>query len=117
MVSGRAVALFLLLVWQREVGAAEERPFISNGGWQTFPSDLLVHPGPCNIDIRDKTLTQQEFLAQYAYTRPLVIRDAADNDLFRALTERYANFSPSCFKHQQPPTLPFEEKHFSRVIF
>jgi hypothetical protein len=108
MVSGRAAPLFQLCVivsWQQEADGVSDivpdssqatsdstvldrRPFISNSGWVTYPSDLLVPPGPCNIDIRDKTLTQQEFLAQYAYSRPVVIRDAADNDLFRALTER-----------------------------
>jgi len=110
MVSGWAaplLQLWFIISWQQEAdGLAEiradtsqaasvdmvldRRPFISNGGWVTFPSDLLVQPGPCNIDIRDKTLTQQEFLAKYAYSRPVVIRDAANNDLFRALTERYA---------------------------
>ncbi len=110
MVPGRAAPLFqlwIIISWQQEADGVSDimadisqatsesdspvldrRPFISNSGWVTYPSDLLVPPGPCNIDIRDKTLTQHEFLAQYAYSRPVVIRDAADNDLFRALTER-----------------------------
>ena len=102
MVSGPVGSLLQLLFltsrWREEEGGGgalgmmsddpRRRPFISNGGWLTFPGDLLVQPGPCNIDIRDGTLGQEEFLAKYAYARPVVIRDAADNDLFRALTER-----------------------------
>ena len=97
MVSGTAAPRLQLLVallgWPRkEAGAVQsaddQRPFISNGGWRTFPADMLVQPGPCNIDIRDRTLSEKEFLSKYAYSRPVVIRDSADNDLFRALTER-----------------------------
>jgi len=64
------------------------KPAISNGGWETFPSDVPVQPGPCNIPLRDNTLSQKEFIQEYAFSHPVVIRDAANNDLFRALTER-----------------------------
>lgn len=62
------------------------KPAVSNGGWETFPADVLVPPGPCNVPIRDNTLSQDEFLEKYAYTEPVIIRDGANNDLFRALT-------------------------------
>lgn len=100
MVSGppgplvQLLLLTLLLGWPQqhqlvvEVAAADQRPYMSSGGWRTYPADLVVQPGPCNIDIRDRSLTQEEFLAKYAYSRPVIIRDAADNDLFRALTHR-----------------------------
>ena len=47
-----------------------------------------ARPGPCNIDIRDSSLTQAEFLEQYAYTKPVIVRDPADNDVFTALARR-----------------------------
>ena len=28
------------------------RPYFSEGGWRTYPSDLVARPGPCNIDIK-----------------------------------------------------------------
>ena len=65
-----------------------ERPYISNGGWRTYPSDIIATPGPCNIDIRDMTMTQQEFINQYAFTKPVIVRDTNNNDLFRALARK-----------------------------
>ena len=69
------------------------KPYICNGGWTTYPDDVLVSPGPCNIQIRDSTLSQDEFLKTYAYTEPFIIRDGANNDLFRALTGKYVHLS------------------------
>ena len=47
---------------------------------KTYVSDVLVHPGICNIPIVDgKTLTNQEFLKKFAYESPFVLRDATDN--------------------------------------
>ena len=34
---------------------------------ETDDSLLLAYPGPCNVEIRDGTLTQQEFLDKYVY--------------------------------------------------
>jgi len=65
-----------------------ERPYISYGGWRTYPSDMLANPGPCNLDIKDSSLSEAEFLAEYAFTKPFIIRDSANNDLFRALAHR-----------------------------
>eukprot|EP00088_Acartia_fossae_P068806 TRINITY_DN8801_c0_g1_i2.p1 TRINITY_DN8801_c0_g1~~TRINITY_DN8801_c0_g1_i2.p1 ORF type:complete len:264 (+),score=9.71 TRINITY_DN8801_c0_g1_i2:25-816(+) len=62
------------------------KPTISNGGWDTYPEDVMTSPGPCNIPIRDSTLSHQEFMDLYAHSQPFVIRDGANNDLFRALT-------------------------------
>ncbi len=93
MVSGTPSPLLQLLTilsWQQSARAmADQRAYMSNGGWRTYPADMVAQPGPCNIDIRDRSLTQEEFLAKYAYSSPVVIRDAAENDLFRALTQRY----------------------------
>ena len=46
--------------------------------------DVLVHPGICNIPIVDgQTLTNQDFLKQFAYESPFVLRDATDNVVSR----------------------------------
>jgi len=78
--------LVLILLTHAIKCLTEYKPFLSNGGWKTYPKDIVVEPGPCNIPIRDQTLTQDEFLERYAYTEPFVLRDGANNDLFRALT-------------------------------
>ena len=47
---------------------------------KTYVDDVLVHPGICNIPIVDgQSLTNREFLKQFAYERPFVLRDATDN--------------------------------------
>lgn len=70
-----------------------QKPSISNGGWLTYPVDVPVQPGPCNIDVRDTTLTQEDFLKLYAYDKPFIARDSSNNDLFRALTSKAALLS------------------------
>ena len=64
------------------------RPYMEEGGWATFPGDLLARPGPCNIAIRDSRLTQAEFMSEFATSQPLVVRDVSNNDLFRALSRK-----------------------------
>lgn len=76
----------LLLVVVRTV--ALDRPYVSEGGWRTFPHDMVAQPGPCNIEIRDSRLSQEEFLKSYAYKTPVILRDVAENSLFRALSRR-----------------------------
>ena len=49
---------------------------------------MVARPGPCNIDIRDGTMTIEEFLEKYASTRPVIIRDATNNDLFKSLARK-----------------------------
>ena len=46
------------------------RPYMEEGGWATYPGDLLARPGPCNIQIRDSRLTQKEFMMEFATSRP-----------------------------------------------
>ena len=31
---------------------ALDRPYVSEGGWRTFPHDMVAQPGPCNIGRR-----------------------------------------------------------------
>ncbi|XP_059090818.1 jmjC domain-containing protein 8-like [Tigriopus californicus] len=66
----------------------QARPFIEEGGWRTWLSDILVSPGPCNLPIEDGTLSHARFIKEYAFQRPFVLRDAANNDLFRALCHK-----------------------------
>ena len=42
--------------------------------------DILVRPGPCNLPIIDgQVFTNQQFLKEFAYEKPFVLRDATDN--------------------------------------
>ncbi|XP_013083749.2 jmjC domain-containing protein 8-like isoform X2 [Biomphalaria glabrata] len=57
---------------------------IDDGGWETSASNLLAFPGPCDIEVRNAaSLSQQEFLSRYAYSKPVVIRGATDNKVFQ----------------------------------
>ena len=44
----------LLLVVVRTV--ALDRPYVSEGGWRTFPHDMVAQPGPCNIGRRRRRM-------------------------------------------------------------
>ena len=67
---------------------SSNRPYFSTGGWKTFPHLMVAQPGPCNIEIRDRTLSQKEFLSEYARSKPFIVRDSANNDLFKALARK-----------------------------
>lgn len=75
----------ILILFQLYFILGENLP---NGGWETDESLLLAHPGPCNVDIRDASLTQTEFLDVYAYSKPVIIRGASDNSNFHKLCEK-----------------------------
>lgn len=65
------------------------KPHISEGEWLTYVEDILVSPGPCNIPIIDgQSFTNQQFLKEFAYKHPFVLRDASNNNLFRALCRK-----------------------------
>ncbi len=52
-------------------------------------SDVLVDAGRCDLPIEDgRTLTNADFLRKYAYQRPFVVRDATNQNRFRALCQR-----------------------------
>ena len=47
---------------------------------KTFVEDILVKPGPCNIPIIDwKSFSNEQFLKDFAYQQPFVLRDGRDN--------------------------------------
>ena len=55
---------------------------------KTYIDDILVTPGECNIPVLDgQTMTNRKFLKEFAYNVPIVIRDATDNSVFRALCQ------------------------------
>ena len=80
-------SLGLLLTLIRRT-TTTNRPYFSAGGWRTYPHLMVAQPGPCNIEIRDNALSQREFLSEYAKTKPFIVRDSANNDLFRALARK-----------------------------
>ena len=49
---------------------------------------MVARPGPCNIDIKDGTMSSKEFMAEYAMTKPFIVRDSANNDLFKAMARK-----------------------------
>ena len=53
-----------VLFYVIEVCLSDSTGKTNDGGWYTDPSDVLAEAGPCNIDVRDASLTQQEFLDQ-----------------------------------------------------
>jgi len=73
-----------------EIKDGKKKPlFLSEGGWKTYIDDILVNPGECNIPVIDgQTMTNKKFLKEFAYNVPIVIRDATDNSVFRALCQR-----------------------------
>ena len=63
--------------------------YYEEGGWRTYTADVLIEPGPCHLPILDgRTLTNADFLRNYAYQRPFVVRDATNQNTFRALCQR-----------------------------
>ncbi|XP_035696024.1 jmjC domain-containing protein 8-like [Branchiostoma floridae] len=60
----------------------------SNGGWYTDTENLIAQPGPCNIDVRDESLTQRDFLQKYAEKAPVIFRSVTDNSNFRKLCSK-----------------------------
>ena len=81
-------SLGFLLAQICRTSTTSNRPYFSAGGWRTFPHLMVAQPGPCNIEMRDNSLTQREFLSEYARTKPFIVRDSANNDLFRALARK-----------------------------
>ncbi|XP_026887683.1 jmjC domain-containing protein 8 [Electrophorus electricus] len=71
---------FLLLIRLQASGQAPG----DNGGWGLESS--LSDEGRCNVDIRDvNSITHAEFIHEYAYTKPVILRDITDNAKFRLL--------------------------------
>ncbi|XP_048465626.1 jmjC domain-containing protein 8 [Rhincodon typus] len=59
----------------------------ADGGWKTDRSTQMIDQGPCNVELRD-SLTYSEFVHQYAYSKPVIIRGITTNEQFRALCSK-----------------------------
>ncbi|XP_064171578.1 jmjC domain-containing protein 8 [Anguilla rostrata] len=60
----------------------------SDGGWNADQDHNLTDEGPCDVDIWDKSLTYSQFIQQYAYSKPVVLRGFSDNTKFQLLCSR-----------------------------
>ncbi|XP_076866703.1 jmjC domain-containing protein 8 [Brachyhypopomus gauderio] len=75
--------LHLFLVWLHVSGQRPEAPG-DNGGWGLDSS--LHDEGHCSVDVRDvNSITHAEFIREYAYTKPVILRGLSDNTRFRLL--------------------------------
>lgn len=79
LVSEMLRCLSVILIISAKVDAADG----DDGGWYTDDSKLLARPGPCTVEVRDASgLSQAEFVSEYAFSKPVVIRGATDNTDF-----------------------------------
>ncbi|XP_066546289.1 jmjC domain-containing protein 8 [Amia ocellicauda] len=69
---------------------AETELTTSDGGWVSSPESSLAEEGPCSIAIRDQSLTYSEFIEEYAYSKPVIVRGLSDNTKFRFLCSKAA---------------------------
>ncbi|XP_040014399.1 jmjC domain-containing protein 8 isoform X2 [Xiphias gladius] len=59
------------------------------GGWSPSSDSTLEDEGPCNIDVLDRSsLSHQQFIERYAYSRPVILRGLTDNTKFRSLCSK-----------------------------
>ncbi|KAK3525376.1 hypothetical protein QTP86_031251 [Hemibagrus guttatus] len=77
------VLIFLLFQFLGLTHCSEQ----NNGGWGLDSS--LADEGSCNIDVRDATTTTHtQFLQEYAYTKPVILRGVTDNTKFQFLCSK-----------------------------
>ncbi|CAD5213603.1 unnamed protein product [Bursaphelenchus okinawaensis] len=101
--------LLLLPISSTELG----KEVIKNGGWTLLDEEPIEYSGECTVERRDgKTLTQDGFLQEYAYTKPLVIYNV-ENTEFTLKTSRLEMMKH--FEHT-PVTLNSANTHsYTRV--
>ncbi|XP_068434152.1 jmjC domain-containing protein 8 [Clinocottus analis] len=59
------------------------------GGWSLDSGSSLQDEGLCNIDVLDaSSLSHQQFLQRYAFSRPVILRGLTDNTRFRSACSR-----------------------------
>ncbi|CAH1794184.1 unnamed protein product, partial [Owenia fusiformis] len=71
---------------ETELQCSKDSP--CDGGWFTNEADLIAHPGPCNVDTVDYSLSQTDFMSIYATEKPFVIRGATHNEHFRTVSTK-----------------------------
>lgn len=76
-------ALLLLLLAQLPASFhCTDAPAGDDGGWGLDSS--IEDEGECNIEIRDvNSITHTEFIEEYAYAKPVILRGLTDNTKFR----------------------------------
>ncbi|XP_068193699.1 jmjC domain-containing protein 8 [Antennarius striatus] len=85
MVQNTAVLIILscLVIQEAEVLSPD------GGGWSSNVDITFQDEGRCNIDVWDSaSLSHQQFLHRYAYSRPVIIRGLTDNTVFRSLCSK-----------------------------
>nr|XP_046270395.1 jmjC domain-containing protein 8 isoform X2 [Scatophagus argus] len=71
------------------VALKAEQPSGDGGGWSLNSDFRLLDEGPCNIDVWDRSsLSHQQFIERYAYSRPVILRGLTDNTRFRSLCSK-----------------------------
>ncbi|XP_044037514.1 jmjC domain-containing protein 8 isoform X2 [Siniperca chuatsi] len=66
-----------------------EEPSADGGGWSSDSDFSLQDEGPCNIDVLgSSSLSHQQFIERYAYSRPVILRGLTDNTKFRSLCSK-----------------------------
>ncbi|XP_029630704.1 jmjC domain-containing protein 8 isoform X2 [Salmo trutta] len=80
------IQVFLLLFWRSALDALVSE---NDGGWSSNSEYSLTDEGPCNIDIWDKaSLSHHQFIQQYAYSKPVILKGFSDNTKFQFLCSK-----------------------------
>uniref|UniRef100_A0A8C8K261 Jumonji domain containing 8 n=1 Tax=Oncorhynchus tshawytscha TaxID=74940 RepID=A0A8C8K261_ONCTS len=80
------IQVFLLLFWRSALDALVSE---NDGGWSSNSEYSLTDEGPCNIDIWDKaSLSHRQFIQQYAYSKPVILKGFSDNTKFQFLCSK-----------------------------
>ncbi|XP_073721188.1 jmjC domain-containing protein 8-like [Misgurnus anguillicaudatus] len=81
------VLSLLLLVQIQSSFESTDAPNVNDGGWGMDFN--MEDEGECNIEIRDvNSITYTEFINEYAYTKPVILRGLTDNSNFRLLCSK-----------------------------
>lgn len=62
--------------------------FGSDGGW-SVQHNLPNLSGPCNIQRRNASLSQLEFLEKYAYSEPVILEGVSDQTMFKSASSKW----------------------------
>ncbi|KAM9471603.1 jmjC domain-containing protein 8 [Salvelinus alpinus] len=80
------IQVFLLFFWRSALDALVSE---NDGGWSSNSENSLTDEGPCNIDIWDKaSLSHRQFIQQYAYSKPVILKGFSDNTKFQFLCSK-----------------------------
>ncbi|XP_077980369.1 jmjC domain-containing protein 8-like [Glandiceps talaboti] len=79
--------LFCIPLFYDPILRTFSQEILSDGGWHTDKEDVIA-TGPCDLEVRDSSLTYKEFMEKYAYNYPVILKDVTDNSIFRKLCEK-----------------------------